>query len=50
MTKVVLIIYPNQESKNKDFSNFNELLNDPNSSISEYVNFFKIGIELPVVK
>lgn len=45
-----LIIYPNQESNNKDLSNFNELLKDHNSVISEYVNFFKIGVELPIVK
>jgi len=44
-----LIIYPNQESNNKDLSKFSELIKDPNSSINEYVNFFKIGIELPVV-
>ncbi len=44
-----LIIYPNQESKNKDLSNFNALIKDSSSAIGEYVNFFKIGIELPVV-
>ncbi len=45
-----LIIYPNQESTNKDLSNFNALINDSSSAIGEYVNFFKIGIQLPVVK
>jgi 5-methylcytosine-specific restriction enzyme subunit McrC len=45
-----LIIYPNQESNIKDLSRFKELINDPSSSIDEYVNFFKIGVELPVVK
>lgn len=45
-----LIIYPNQESKNTDLSNFNALIKDSSSAIGEYVNFFKIGIELPVVK
>jgi len=45
-----LIIYPNQESNIKDLSKFSELMEDPNSAISEYVNFFKIGVELPVVK
>ena len=45
-----LIIYPNQESNNKDLSKFSELMKDSNSAIGEYVNFFKIGIELPVVK
>jgi len=45
-----LIIYPNQESSNTDLSNFDALISDPKSSISEYVNFFKIGIKLPIVK
>ena len=45
-----LIIYPHQESNNKSLSNFTELLRDSNSAIGEYVNFFKIGIELPVLK
>ncbi len=45
-----LIIYPNQGSNNDDLSNFDTLIKDPNSSIREYVNFFKIGIKLPVVK
>lgn len=45
-----LIIYPNQESENHDLSNFNELIKDSSSAIGEYVNFFKIGIVLPIVK
>ena len=44
-----LIIYPNQESNNKDLSKFSELMKDSNSTIGEYVNFYKIAIELPVV-
>ena len=44
-----LIIYPNQESNNKDFSKFSELIKHSNSTIGEYVNFYKIAIELPVV-
>jgi len=45
-----LIIYPNQESNNEDLSNFIELLKDPTSVMSEYVNFYKIGIKLPTIK
>lgn len=45
-----LIIYPNQESNIKDLSKFSELIQDPKSVINEYVNFFKIGIEIPVIK
>jgi 5-methylcytosine-specific restriction enzyme subunit McrC len=45
-----LIIYPNQESGNKNLSKFSELMEQPDSAIREYVNFYKIGIELPVVK
>jgi 5-methylcytosine-specific restriction enzyme subunit McrC len=45
-----LIIYPNQESGNKNLSKFIELMEEPDSAIREYVNFYKIGIELPVVK
>jgi hypothetical protein len=45
-----LIIYPNQESGNKNLSKFSELMEEPDSAIREYVNFYKIGIELPVVK
>lgn len=44
-----LIIYPNQESNNKDLSKFSELIKHSNSKIGEYVNFYKIAIELPVV-
>ncbi|MFT3846821.1 MAG: hypothetical protein QM725_17300 [Lacibacter sp.] len=45
-----LIIYPNQESGNKNLSKFSELMEQPDSEIREYVNFYKIGVELPVVK
>jgi 5-methylcytosine-specific restriction enzyme subunit McrC len=44
-----LIIYPNQECNNSDLTNFTELLKEPNSSIKEYVNFFKIAIKLPSI-
>lgn len=45
-----LIIYPNQQSSNKDLSDFDKLIKDPESSIKGYVKFFKIGIELPIIK
>jgi hypothetical protein len=45
-----LKMYPNQESGNKNLSKFIELMEEPDSAIREYVNFYKIGIELPVVK
>lgn len=45
-----LIIYPNQESDIYNLSKFNELIDNPKSKFIEYVNFFKIGIKLPVVK
>lgn len=45
-----LIIYPNQDSPNVDLSKFDSIIKDSNSIISEYVNFFKIGIKLPLIK
>lgn len=45
-----LIIYPNQENGVKDLDGFIELLQSPNSIISEYVQFYKIGIKLPIVQ
>lgn len=45
-----LIIYPDQDSNNKDLSAFDSLIKDPNSESKQYVRFFKIGIELPLVK
>ncbi|MCF6364915.1 MAG: McrC family protein [Bacteroidales bacterium] len=43
-----LIIYPNQES---GIENFNEInLNDESNEIKEFVQMFKIGIKLPVIK
>ena len=44
-----LIIYLNQENNYTDLFDFNEMLKEPGSSIEEFVNFFKIGIRLPVV-
>lgn len=45
-----LVIYPDQECKNEDLSEFDTLINDPASKSDKYVNFFKIGIKLPLVK
>lgn len=45
-----LVIYPDQDSNNKDLSAFDTLIKDPKSESKQYVRFFKIGVELPLVK